>query len=213
MKWLVDLENFNISFNIKILQKNDYILANEERKNYKRVYILDGFIQKLQIFTNGEVTCLQLLYNNDQFNNIKACNKKQKKIINYYHQFKALKTSALIIIQEKEWVNKLQTHKQFTSKCNYIQSNTNQDILSILSHKNIKKRLIQLLLILAEKFGVLANETIFIPINISHYTIAIIIGSQRITVNRIMNKLKRERLIYYDDRQITIFNIIKLIEF
>ena len=90
-------------------------------------------------------------------------------------------------------------------------SNYSKDMINITSHKNTKKRLIQFLFILVERLGVPTKKQIIIPLHLSHYTIATIIGSQRITVNKIMNELKKKEILSYDNKKISIINIIQLI--
>lgn len=194
MEWLINLEQQNISFNISILRKNDCIIADKKTNNYKIIYILDGFIHKIQNFTNGETICLRLLYNNDTFTNIRNFNKTTNQDINYYYTFKALSKTIILIIKQKEFTSKIQNNNQLLSNFFYASENTSQQIIQILSHKNTKKRLIQLLIVLIEHFGVIYKYNIIIPFNLSHYNIATIIGSQRITVNRIMNLLKKNIL-------------------
>lgn len=208
MKWLIKLESYDMSFKIKILKKNDCIIANQKNSNHKIIYILDGFIQTMQTFTNGEIINTQLLYTNDILIDIQQPIQIKDQHTNCFYKFKALTQTILIIINKKEFIKKIQK----SDRINYNSLNLNKEMIIILSHKNTKKRLIQLLLILIKKFGVLKNNQISIPFTISHCNIASIIGSQRITVNRIMNKLK-QNTIYYDSKKIIIFDILKLIQF
>ncbi len=90
--------------------------------------------------------------------------------------------------------------------------NTKNEIISILSHRNTKKRIIQLLMILMKQFGQIKNNQIIIPFHLSHQTIAIIAGSQRITVNRIMNKLKQSGIVSYNKKSLIIYSVTKLIQ-
>ena len=208
MKWLIDLEFYNIGFTIKTLSKDEYIVLYQKNYNHKILYILDGFIQSMQVFTNGEVVSLKLLYKNDTFTNIETHRNSLDNNKNYYYQFRALTYTILVIINRKEILQRMKLNYHQYYHCNY----KNQEMISILSHKYTKKRLVQLLLILTKRFGVISNSRIYIPINLSHYSIATIVGSQRITVNRIMNQLKPS-ILYYDDKQIIIFNLIKLIQY
>ncbi len=211
MKWLNKLENYNLSFKVKIIYKNDCIIADRQSTEHKILFILDGFMQKVKIFTNGEMITLKLLYNTDIFTNIKPEIKSPYSKTNYYYQFKALTDTIIIVLNKKE-LDK-QTKKDYfkPSLLHEIYYDENDDILKILAHQNITKRIIQLLLILIQHFGRIRKNKICIPFNLSQNNIANIIGSQRVTVNRIMNKFK-PNIIYYDDKQIIIFNIIHLIQ-
>ena len=213
MKWLSNLEYYNIPFNIKIVNKNDCIIADRKINEHKIFYILDGFIQEMQVFTNGEIISLKLLYNNDSFKNIQPDLELENLCldVNYHHRFKALTNTILIVVNKKELIKQTNNGKYKANLIDDIENYKKNEMLCVLSHRNTKKRLIQLLLILTKHFGVLTKNEIYIPFNISHSNIATIIGSQRITVNRIMKKFKPD-ILYYDDKQIIIFNIIRLIQ-
>lgn len=194
MEWLTNLENHNISFNIHILKKNDCILANQRIKPNQIICILDGFIQTLQVFTNGETICIKLLYANDLFTNINTYNKEPYQNINYYYKSIALTKTVIATINETTFIKKIQHNTNLLNEFCNTNFYHNNEITQILSHRNTKKRLIQLLFILIEHFGKFTEHKFVIPFNLSHYTIATIIGSQRITVNRIMNDLKKNIL-------------------
>lgn len=213
MKWLFDLEHYNIAFNINILRKNESIIASYSKIPNKRLYILDGYMQKMQIFTNGETLNLQLLYSNDTFTDTHKLNVQRGGKKNYHHQFRALTKTILIVINEYEFMQKTKKLQKSLNILNDrdLNKDKNNEMIKILSHKNTKKRLIQLLLLLIKHFGTITEYNICLPFSLSSYTIASIIGSQRVTVNRIMNRLKPE-IIYYDKNQILIIDLVKLIE-
>lgn len=209
MEWLRYLEKYNISFQVNILNKEDSILVN---KNNKIIYIIDGFMQKLQVFTNGEKLCTQLLYKNHILKKIKLTKHLPDKRDNHYYELIALKRTIIITFEEQELILKSSMYNQsIYYQQHSLSSNYNEDIIGITSHKNTKKRLIQFLFVLIERLGVVTKKQIIIPLNLSHYTIATIIGSQRITVNRIMNELKNKKILSYDNKKISIINIIQLI--
>ena len=208
MEWLKYLEKYNISFKVNILNKEDSILIN---KNNKIIYIIDGFMQKLQVFTNGEKLCTQLLYKDHILKKIKLTKQLPYRRHNHYYELIALKRTIIITFEEQELILKSIMYNQFIYQLHLLSSNYNEDIIDIISHKNTKKRLIQFLFVLIERLGVLTKKQIIIPLNLSHYTIATIIGSQRITVNRIMNELKKKGILSYDNKKISIINIIQLI--
>ena len=168
-------------------------------------------MQKLQIFTNGEKLCTELLYKNHILQTIQSTKQVPYKKNNYYYELIALTRTIFITIKEQELIITSDVYKKFTTPLYSLNSNYNEDIISIISHKNTKKRLIQFLFILIERLGVLTEKQIIIPLNLPHYTIATIIGSQRITVNKIMNELKKKGILSYDNKKISIINIIKLI--
>lgn len=192
MTLLINLEKYNISFNIIILEKNDCILS-KLNKNTQLFYILNGFMQKLQIFTNNEAICLQLLENKDIIIDKKKDLLYYKKI-NYYYKVIALKRTIILTINRKEFIKKLEGNQDLLKIIKAPQLNKHNIMLSIMAHKNTKKRLIQLLLILIKNFGIFTKSQLIIPMKLSHYDIATIIGCQRVTINKIMSQLKKNRL-------------------
>ena len=212
MKWIKHLEQYNISFNIHILHRNDSIIIPKIFHEHEAhaIYIVDGLIQLLKIFTNGENICTELLYKHNFFNKIELnCQKK----INYYYKAIAIKKTIILIIPIKKLIkNTSITYKTdlWYKFLNYKYNNNH--IAEILSHRNTKKRLIQLFLILIKKFGKLTKHNIIIPFYLSHYTLGTITGSQRVTINRIMNNLKKNNIINYNKQQIIIYSIVKLIQ-
>ena len=209
MKWLEKLENCNASFHIHILDKKDFIFITKANKQKYIVYMLDGLTQFLQIFTNSEKICMQLL---------------QKDHVMAYHSFQGKENNCVIIsaitktkiiaIPSDEYAEaKIKDIKIETLRENILnKQNKNNAIASILSHRNTKKRIVQLLMILIKQFGEIKRNKITIPFHLSHKTIANIIGSQRITVNKIMNSLKQNHTLSYNNKSITVNNLIKLIQ-
>ena len=208
MKWLRYLEAYNISFNINILNREDSIIVN---RNNCTIYIIDGFMQKLQVFTNKETLCTQLLYSHHVLKKFKSTKKNFYLNKNYSYRFVALTKTIILSINQKELINKGGKYNQLIYSLDYSKLIYNKDIITIISHKNTKKRLIQFLLIIIERLGIFKEDKFLIPLNLPHYTIATIIGSQRITVNKIMNELKKKRILLYNNQKISIINIIKLI--
>lgn len=211
MKWLNKLEDYNLSFKVKIIYKNDCIIADKNLDEHKILVILDGFMQKIKTFTNGETITLKLLYSTDVFTNTYIEIRSPCLKTNYYYKFKALTDTIIIVLNRKELDKKTKKHYSKSFLLHEIYHYENNDILKILAHQNIAKRIIQLLLILTQHFGKVRKDKIYIPFNLSQNNIANIVGSQRVTVNRIMNKFK-PNILYYDDKQIIIFNIIQLIQ-
>lgn len=209
MKWLEYLENCNISFKIHILQKYDCILIPGTKSDYQVLYILDGLMEILQIFTNNEKICVQLLHKNSIFKNFKY---DHINTTNYYYKAVAITKTALVTVPCRYLINKINKKPNILSNFLLNQQKDNHDIIHILSHKNTKKRIIQLLLTLAKSFGHYSNGNVIIPFCVPHYVIGNITGSQRANISKIMNYLKKNRIIYYDKQKIILYNIIKLIE-
>lgn len=215
MVWLEYLENSNMSFNIQILKKNDSIIITHLLQETQLVIILDGLVQIIKIFTNGESLCTNLL----KANNIIQLNHTQTKHLTYYYRATAITKTAIASIPMQELTKKIKrTSKTQQSIKRFIKLNiynhASYDIMNhILCHKNTKKRIIQLLLILSKEFGQVQQKHIIIPFYLSHKTISIITGSHRVNTTRIMNKLKTDEMIAYNSQQLIIYNIIRLSQY
>lgn len=189
MRWLRYLETHNISFNIHILNKEDSILINT---NNKIIYIIEGFMQTLQVFTNKEILCTQLLYSKQILGAHLFKKTNFQRTNNHYYKFVALTRTIILTTNRKELITKVGKSYNLVYFLSYGKLIYSKEIITIISHKNTKKRLIQFLFILIERLGIFIDNKFLIPFNLSHYAIATVIGSQRITVNKIMNELKKK---------------------
>lgn len=212
MIWLEHLENVNISFNIEILQPNDSMIITNFLQDTQTIIILDGFIQILKIFTNGETICTQLL----KANHIIQLDNPRSKLVNYHYKANAITKTALLSVPIKEFAKNINETQKSIEKFKdlYTNDHISHNIMThILCHRNTKKRIIQLLLILSKEFGQHKNTYIIIPFYLSHSTLGIITGSNRVNITKIMNELKNENIINYDNQKLIIYNILKLSQY
>lgn len=206
MKWLKKLKDWNISFQVHELQKEDFIVLQPASGKQNAIYILDGVAQLMQVFTNKEKICIKLLLNNQVAINYGALNQS-----NYCNTVLAItKTKIITAAHQEIWDKLAKDTDKFAQNVSYI-PNEQYEITNILSHRNTKKRIVQLLIILIKQFGEITGRKITIPFNLSHQAIADITGSQRITVNKIMSKLKSRCIINYGNKSIIIHNLAELI--
>jgi len=77
---------------------------------------------------------------------------------------------------------------------------------------DVQRRFIALLLKLADEFGNEDNGRIVLPIPLTHQEWASLLGTTRETINRIVNQLKKERLLSTDKRYIILFHRDRLHE-
>lgn len=189
--WLMNLETYNIPFKIRVLETDDLLIFKKNTKELLGIFLLEGLLQKSRIFTNGEVLCDSLVYGSDFLTNKFLLAEKKSKEINYYYQFTALKTTVLLTLDKKQYLKKIKDNQYTKNYFHYKDLNKNKEMLMILTHKNTKKRFIQLLLILIKHFGVFTSSQVSIPFHLTHKNIANIIGCQRTTATKIMNDLKK----------------------
>ena len=164
--------------------------------------ILEGALIISKVFTNQEILTLGILTSQD----IVSIYFDDISLPNYFYQVQAISETYIVSIN----IN----HAKFFQEMIGIQYKKTwikyQTMIEILVHKNIKNRLVHLLLVLSETFGITNSKQIYINLTLSYYTIAIIIGSNRNTIGQIINNLQKKKLIVYNVNQIIILNLIKL---
>jgi CRP-like cAMP-binding protein len=211
MTWIEYLEYHNIPFNIYILDKNDCIMLNKKFSKPQLMIILNGLMQLLQIFSNGETICTALLKQNNIISDILS---NSSNTLTYYYKATAIIKTAIIVIPSNKLnhINNVLTKQPFNLCIQESKHNNSYSMIQILCHRNTKKRITHLLLILSKNFGILKNHEIIIPFYISHNTISIITGSQRVNVTRIMNYLKNKTIISYNKKNLIIHSLLQLIQ-
>lgn len=209
MKWIEYLENKNVPFNLHILEPNDSIIFPPSSENDDFILVVYGLVILLKIFTNGETICKQILSKDHRF--FYRYNSSLRGYTYYYRATAIIKTGILTCSLKGIYKNYIT--KSISTKFLYHFQYTNYtNIISILCNRNTKKRIVQLLLQLAQEFGKYKNNIITIPFHLSHQTISLIIGSNRINVTRIMNKLKQKKVISYNKKELIIHSIVRLIQ-
>ena len=207
MRWLRKLEDSNLSFYIHQLKERDAILTNNQKNNKQIIYILEGTMKLLKVFSNNEKICVRLVHRNEIIN----CSEfNLLQVGKYYYSLTAVTYSIIATMQTKEF--KIKTKKKLQASMYTLKYLNHNSIIYILSHRNTKKRSVQMLLILMQKLGQIRDQKAIIPFHLSHQTIAAITGSQRVTVNRVMNNLKQNGIISYGNKRIITHHITRLIQ-
>nr|YP_010903559.1 global nitrogen transcriptional regulator [Hypnea cryptica]WCH56012.1 global nitrogen transcriptional regulator [Hypnea cryptica] len=213
MKWLHYFLNLNIPFYIYKLNANDSIIVSNNININKPMIILYGIVYIVKNFHNDKKTTIAILESENILYIDPIKNEK------YHYKIIAISKSFLISFQWKNLIN-IKTdinHIIFKEVIKiYKKTNNKYEIINmIMSHKYIKNRVIQLLLLLGRDFGSINKTNIIIPYYISQYTISTISGSNRTTINRFMQDLIYNEFIQYSfDRKIIInidyFHIAKI---
>lgn len=207
-KWVHLLSYHKVPFTYHQLFKGDCILINFQRK--KQIYIIiQGCLKLSKIFTNQETLTLGIFTESDIINMFESITLNK----NYYYIADTL-TAALIISCNYEKIvywryqDTIIYHEIIRAYQKYIQKITL--MIQVLAHKDKKSRLIHLLLLLCQQFGYRTRRGILIQISITQSTLATIIGSNRITVTRIIQSLQKSQLISIHHHKIVIRNVINL---
>lgn len=212
MRWIQLLEKEKFTFKIHRLKRYDSVIISSYFNTNNLLIVLDGFVNILKVFTNHQTICLGLLTNNCMIQNYHI----NKKNINYYYKITAMTFTLLLSIE----VNSLMIIKKPTNLLipylvyAYSKTLSNYEtMLTIFVQKNVKKKIIQLLLHLSEEFGNLNYKNIKIPFRLTHDSLSQIIGSNRVSVTKVMACLQSKHLILHNKAYLIIYDIVKLSEY
>ncbi len=85
-----------------------------------------------------------------------------------------------------------------------------ETMIETLTHRDMSSRLASFLLVLCRDFGVPSDKGVTIDLRLSHQSIAVAIGSTRVTITRLLGDLKNSSLLEIERKKITIFDPIAL---
>nr|QCI06368.1 global nitrogen transcriptional regulator [Dictyurus purpurascens] len=210
MKWLNYFSNANIPYYIYKLSKNDSLILNSKLNKDQSFIILNGIIFIIKIFKNKQIFPVIILNKNSivnlQYNHINS---------NYYYKLVALKKAYILSFSYKNLksTKKINTEMLYDIISGYHMTLKKYELINnILVHKLAKNRIIKLILFLSLEFGNIYNKEIIIPFSLSQEKLALITKSNKITVNKLINHLNKEKIIKYSYQKIIhITNINKLI--
>nr|YP_009397733.1 global nitrogen transcriptional regulator [Dipterosiphonia australica]ARW66919.1 global nitrogen transcriptional regulator [Dipterosiphonia australica] len=183
MKWIKFCITNRIPYYIYRLQKEDSIILNNIKPD-GFIIILSGIVYITKVFANREVSPIAILNEN----NIFIKNQKENKI---HYTMVALQTTYIININHN--IHKYQKGNILT--CinilnNYKQTYEKYEVINkIVCQKQVKHRILQLIFILSLQYGIIKGQTIFIPFNLSYHNIAILTGTSKNTVVKVMKKM------------------------
>nr|YP_009397325.1 global nitrogen transcriptional regulator [Thuretia quercifolia]ARW66511.1 global nitrogen transcriptional regulator [Thuretia quercifolia] len=209
MKWLNNFSSANITYYIYKLNKNDFFILDPKISKDQSFIILNGIILIIKVFSNKKYFPLIIL----NTNNIISLEYFSTNS-NYYYKLIALDKTYILSfsIKDLKGNNKIKPEIFHSIIDGYHITLTKYEIMnSILVHKLAKHRIIQLILFLSFEFGTISNKKILIPFSLSQKKLALITKSNKITVNKIIKHLCKEKIIKYLYKKIIcIINIDKL---
>nr|YP_009313999.1 Global nitrogen transcriptional regulator [Hommersandiophycus borowitzkae]SCW22253.1 Global nitrogen transcriptional regulator [Hommersandiophycus borowitzkae] len=169
--------------------------------------IIDGILIINKLFSNQEKFSTDLIYTGYIIYNLFQTHK----ISNYCYEVEPLSTSYIISIDYKKNNDIYQYSQVLYNTAHHghaLLSHIN--LLDLWVHKNIKHRIIHLVLALCEIAGQDYQTYIRIDIRLTYNTIATITGSNRNTVSTLMKQLETDRLLIHQIPYIIVNNIFKL---
>nr|QCI05460.1 global nitrogen transcriptional regulator [Crouania attenuata] len=204
MTWIHLLSKSHIPFSVYKMYKGDSLIQPKTIKNTHILVILQGILSMYHVLNKTEVICNSIVYTG----HIITSNDSD-----YTYNYISLRTSYIISLPITTTdLNQYIDHKIF-NQILYNYNNTlkqNIDINRIFIHKNIKFRLIQIIIILSMKFGIIHNQKIMIPLIIHKIDLANILGGNINTINKILKDLDDQKIVTYAKRNIYVHNIVFL---
>lgn len=214
MIWINYFFTFNIPFYIYKLQSGDSIIQKSHYNKNHTIIILHGIVYLVQVFSNNETIPISIMNKNNiiEINNYKISSKS-------YYKLTALKETYVLNFYSE--TIKESSHKYYIIKYllkSYQLTLLNQEsIRYILCHKTTKYRIIQLIILLSLKFGIIEKSLIKIPFKLKKIDISLITGSNISNVNRVLKILEINNIIKYSNYKLClnknnlIINLIQLL--
>nr|YP_009313592.1 Global nitrogen transcriptional regulator [Galaxaura rugosa]SCW21846.1 Global nitrogen transcriptional regulator [Galaxaura rugosa] len=199
MPFIKSLNYSNIIAYTYKLSIGDSLIIHQN--NHNTYFILEGISVITKVFTNQE-----------KFSTYIANNKQilytpfSKHTSNYFYQIEAISTVYILSFKS----NKVELFK------NLIDYQYDKILVSyyymieLLIHKNIRQRLIHLLINLSEILGEYKKTYIVLNLSLSYNIIGSIIGANKNTISKLIKELETYQLITYRKTQIIIHDLVTL---
>lgn len=183
------------------------VIFHEGQPREAVFFILDGLVKTTKADPAGKEQTISLLHYGDMFPHIGLFDDAP-----YPATAKAILDTELAVIPIDAF-RRLLTHHPETA-ANVI-AHMEQKIKQ-LQHRlqnmstDVQQRFIAVLLQLADEFGTEQNGRTILSMPLTHQEWASLLGTSRETVNRILNQLKKERLLSTDKQHIILYNRAQL---
>lgn len=202
MKWINSLNTCKVPYYIYKLNKNDStIICNEYQHENQFIIVLHGSIYILKNFGNKQVIPIVILNKNSIF----STNYLNSQ---FYYQFIALEKTYLIIMNNTT-IKQLNGQLMFSIIQSYQKTLGAYEIMNeAINQKYAKNKVIQVILLMFFQFGIINKEQIQLPFKISQTELAIITGTNRATLNKIIKEISNIK--YSRKKSMQINNIFNL---
>lgn len=203
MTWIHQLSKANIPFTIYKLHPQDSLIYSEVFNADQILIIIHGIIHVTHIYNNQEIISLTILFQGHTLSIIPKLNHTQS-----YYKYTSINTTYIVSCSRKA-IEQIKD-KIYIDMFNIYDKTIQQ--YTIMKHifieKEIKYRLLKLIIFLCYQFGIIKQEYIYLPFTIKQTTLATIIGSNTVTLNKSIQELSQDLLIRYKyKKKIYITNI------
>ncbi len=168
-------------------------------------FIQDGLIKTYKTDENGNEQIVSLLRSGDMFPHVGFFNTEP-----YPATAEALVDTHLIAIPVRSFEHLLISTPTIAIKVMAVMGNKIRELqvkLQELTGQDVQYRFLSFLLQLVEKDGKAEGESIHIKLPMTHQEFANSIGTTRETVTRLMNQLRKAKVIENDRSEIVILNL------
>nr|YP_009314408.1 Global nitrogen transcriptional regulator [Liagora harveyana]SCW22662.1 Global nitrogen transcriptional regulator [Liagora harveyana] len=173
--------------------------------NDKNIYIIaQGILIMSRLFSNGERFSSDLIHTGYMIKDMF----KNNRIYNYCYEMTAVSPTYIINISKRSE----HSNKQYGVDHYHNKTLPKTSFSSLWAQKNIRNRIIHLLLILSEITGYEDNYSLSINIDLqlSYQLIATITGSTRNTVSKMIKQMEKDNIIVYNNKKIIIYDLLNL---
>nr|CRF40206.1 Global nitrogen transcriptional regulator [Laurencia snackeyi] len=191
MRWINLLNNSKIPYNIYKLNTNDSTIVCKKynNQNYSTI-ILHGSIYIIKVFENKKTIPIVILNKNSLFNTKDITNE-------FYYQLIALERTYILTVKIDN-TNKLSSELMINIIESYRKTlNSYQIINETMNQKHRKNRVMQMILFLLFEFGIVNQKQIQLPFKVSQRNLAKITGTNKKTINQIINNISKKSHINY----------------
>ncbi|NLB34774.1 MAG: Crp/Fnr family transcriptional regulator [Elusimicrobia bacterium] len=192
----------------KFKSEENIFLESEPGKNF--FIVSQGRIKIYKMSVGGHVKVLDYLEVGDFFGEMALLDNTSRSA-----NAVALTDSTLLILKKEDFTSLMGSQPELLLQIARTLSARlrKADIeIEMLSFSSVKKRLIQSIYNLADKYGEGTPEGILIPREFTHQDISELVGTAREVVSRVLRELKDEGLVIADGRNIFVKDLNRLLE-
>lgn len=182
----------------KLSQYDHLIITNVHSNTDKNIIILYGITCVIKTFSNQEIIPVAILTKNNIFTN----NNKDHTI---YYKIIALELTYVITFNKTTNQDRLNIIEYYIKTLEKYE-NMNQ----IMSQRQAKARIFQLILSICLQFGKVNKNTITMPFKLSKQCISTMTGLSEHTVSKIISKLHNKDILKKDQKTISIKNLLNI---
>lgn len=182
------------------LQVGDAIVIHPDN-NYNSYFLIKGSLLMSKTFSNKEIVGLNILSKSTVINLQYEDSCKS----NYYYKLEALVTTYILSFPK---YSQIESYLVTIYHLHAVDQSFN--LLEVFIHRKVKSRLVHLLLVISQLFGLISQQYIKIDLVLSHSNLAVLTGTNTNTISKLLKELQHNKLIFYKHKKFIIYDPIKL---